>query len=176
MEFTAFPKIQRYFNQTVTVTEKIDGTNAAVVITEDGHIYAQSRKRVITPDDDNYGFAAWTDNNKAELSQLGPGVHFGEWWGRGIQRNYGLDRRVFSLFNTHRWSDPEVRPACCEVVPVVHQTLLELFDPTTLLAEFASGGSIAAPGFMNPEGLMAYVAPLGAYLKLPLDARPKGEA
>ena len=51
--------------------------------------------------------------------ELGVGQHFGEWWGFGIQRGYGLHERRFSLFNTGRWSDPAVRPACCGVVPVL---------------------------------------------------------
>lgn len=58
IEFTPFPKIAR-LNRTVVVTEKIDGTNAAVGVTEDGVVYAQSRKRVITPEQDNFGFATW---------------------------------------------------------------------------------------------------------------------
>src|ERR1044072_4291110 len=101
-EFTPFPKIGR-LDKDMVVTEKIDGTNAAIVITEDGVIYAQSRKQFITPDKDNAGFANWVQEHELELEALGPGVHFGEWWGSGIQRGYGLDHKRFSLFNTGRW-------------------------------------------------------------------------
>lgn len=59
IEFKEFPKIAR-LNREVIVTEKIDGTNAAVVIGEDGAtIGAQSRSKLITVDDDNFGFARW---------------------------------------------------------------------------------------------------------------------
>jgi hypothetical protein len=80
----------------------------------------RSRSRWITPDDDNFGFAAWVEANRDELLTLGPGRHFGEWWGSGIQRGYGLPKgeKRFSLFNVSRWG--ESRPACCHVVPVLY--------------------------------------------------------
>ena len=39
MEFEGFPKIAR-LSREIVVTEKIDGTNARVCITEDGRIFA----------------------------------------------------------------------------------------------------------------------------------------
>lgn len=175
-EFVAFPKISRLTKQTMVITEKIDGTNAAVVITPEGDIYAQSRKRIIVPGDDNFGFAAWVEENREDLLQLGPGRHFGEWWGLGIQRGYGLDHKRFSLFNTHRWSDERGdRPSCCHVVPELH---VGLFDPwviNDLLGELVVTGSVAAPGFDNPEGVMVFLPELGAYVKHPYDPNPKGQ-
>lgn len=107
MEFVPWPKISR-FDSPYTITEKIDGTNACVIVEQDEHyglhVGAQSRKRIITPDDDNYGFARWVYDNHALLgATLGPGYHFGEWYGAGIQRRYGLDKKYFALFNTERW-------------------------------------------------------------------------
>jgi hypothetical protein len=126
-EFTPWPKIKR-LNRDIVITEKIDGTNAAVVITETG-IFAQSRTRMLSPHNDNAGFFGWVMENKDILtSLLGPGTHFGEWWGKGIQRSYGLDHKRFSLFNTLRWNTPEgsfalaaARAQGCEVycVPVL---------------------------------------------------------
>jgi hypothetical protein len=92
IEFKAWPKIAR-LNRRMIITEKIDGTNAAVIVTEGGQVYAQSRTRLITPGKttDNFGFAAWVEQNKVFLAErLGPGYHYGEWWGVGIQRGYGL--------------------------------------------------------------------------------------
>lgn len=80
--FRAWPKTPRLFRDMV-ITEKIDGTNAAVIVA-DGKLYAQSRKRIITPDDDNFGFASWVAEHP-ELVELGEGYHYGEWWGKGIQ-------------------------------------------------------------------------------------------
>ena len=88
MEFVEFAKMAR-LNREVIVTEKIDGTNACVGISEDGRIFAGSRSRWITPQDDNFGFAAWVQAHRDQLLTLGPGRHFGEWWGAGIQRRYG---------------------------------------------------------------------------------------
>ncbi|MFJ2114165.1 RNA ligase family protein, partial [Streptomyces sp. NPDC087850] len=65
---------------------------------------AQSRNRIITPWSDNHGFAKWVhDNSYTLVKLLGPGTHFGEWWGIGIKREYRQRHKNFSLFNTGRW-------------------------------------------------------------------------
>ena len=110
-EFTPFPKISR-LNREIVITEKLDGTNAAINIELYLGTYivtAQSRNRIITPGSDNYGFARWVKQHEAALvALLGEGLHFGEWWGLGIGRNYDLSERRFSLFNTAKWGTPEV--------------------------------------------------------------------
>jgi hypothetical protein len=145
-EFQAWPKIPRWENETYVITEKIDGTNGCIVVTEHGDIFAQSRSRILdeSSDGDNYGFCKWVNGNKDELLTLGVGHHFGEWWGRGIQRNYAMTERVFSLFNI--WM-PEI-PECVRKVPVIEKTLEKAH------ARLNELGSQAAPGFMNPEGLV----------------------
>lgn len=159
IEFQPWPKIAR-LNRDITVTEKIDGTNAAVVIADDLSVSAQSRKRLITPDDDNFGFARWTaDNAEALASLLGPGRHFGEWWGSGIQRGYGLSKgeKRFSLFNTARHGDTdfsELRGV--GTVPIVYEGPFALFDQQWALERLASVGSLASPGFMDPEGIIVF--------------------
>lgn len=186
IEFKEFPKIPR-LKREVVVTEKLDGTNACVVIDDDGTVAAQSRSRLITPTADNYGFAAWVEANKEELKQLGPGYHYGEWWGQGIQRRYGLLEKRFSLFNVGRWSDrhtvvgdlvPKVEyaPSCCHVVPIILRGEMATVDAAlNLLRE---SGSYAAPGFMNPEGVIVYHSASRAYFKVLLenDSEPKGKA
>src|SRR5690606_32927913 len=117
-EFVDFPKMARW-SRDVIVTEKIDGTNAQVCIGEDGSIRAGSRTRWITPEADNFGFARWVEENKEELLKLGPGRHFGEWWGKGIQRGYGVADRRFSLFNALRWNADNL-PSCVGVVPTLY--------------------------------------------------------
>lgn len=152
--FVEFPSIPRLFRECV-VTEKIDGTNASVTVNEDGTIWAASRTRYITPQSDNFGFAAWVKAHEDELREgLGVGQHFGEWFGSGIQRNYGLTTKRFALFNTARWG--EVRPACCDVTPVIWSGV---FD-TRYISEAAAGlfaqGSLIVPGFMQPEGVVVF--------------------
>ena len=151
--FIGFPKIHR-FARDIIVTEKIDGTNAQVVIAEDGTVRAGSRTRWITPDDDNFGFAAWVAAHQDELRELGPGRHFGEWWGSGIQRRYGIDVRRFSLFNTSRWGTD--RPACCHVVPVLYAGPFNTVAVAECLDILRLGGSVAAPGFHKPEGVVVF--------------------
>ncbi len=173
-EFESFPKMARLTRE-IVVTEKIDGTNAQVMVTEDGQVLAGSRNRWIRPGDDNQGFAAWVEDNKDELLKLGPGRHFGEWWGRGIQRGYDLPEKRFSLFNVTRWSGNLARPACCHVVPVLGRGLLS--DPvvTKALENLRLSGSAAAPGFMNPEGIIVFhtAAGLGFKKTLEGDESPK---
>ena len=151
IEFKAWPKIPRLSNEEYIITEKIDGTNSCVIITEDGEIGAQSRNRLITPDNDNYGFARWVEENKQELLKLGVGHHYGEWWGLGIQRGYNQTKKVFSLFNTERWNENNPnKPNCCSVVPVLPNSIdlaLELLK---------TDGSQAAKGFMRVEGIVVY--------------------
>ncbi len=155
IEFKSFPKLSRITRDCV-ISEKLDGTNAAVVITEDGSIAAQSRTRLITPEADNYGFARWVKDHEAELLALGPGHHFGEWWGAGIQRRYGLTEKRFSLFNTARWSETDSRPACCHVVPELFRGTFCTEAVAGTLEKLGREGSVAAPGFMQPEGIVIY--------------------
>lgn len=156
IDFVAFPKLPRLFRE-IVVTEKIDGTNAQVCVLEDGTVLAGSRTRWVTPEDDNFGFAAWVREHEAELRDgLGVGHHFGEWWGSGIQMKYGLDHRRFSLFNTARWSDDAVRPACCHVVPVLYEGPFDADVIRECADRLHWEGSVAAEGFPKAEGVVVY--------------------
>jgi hypothetical protein len=184
--FTPFQKMAR-LKREVIISEKIDGTNAQIYITDDGRMLTGSRTRWIYPEDDNFGFAAWARDNKDELMQLGPGRHFGEWWGRGIQRNYGLNERRFSLFNVSRWclhgetpeqiptADPrivkmqEVLPACCHLVPILRRGVNITTMAESALYELTQRGSVAAPGFMRPEGIVVFHVAGNVGFKMTLD-------
>lgn len=171
IDFVGFPKMARLSRECV-ISEKLDGTNAQILIQEfdsnymaegrvvfekgDLALYAGSRTRWITPEDDNYGFARWCKEHGEELLQLGPGRHFGEWWGQGIQRGYGLKEKRFSLFNAVRWNDDEARPACCHVVPVLHRGAFKTDWAEWALDILERYGSRAAPGFMRPEGIVVF--------------------
>jgi hypothetical protein len=174
-DFVPFPKIAR-LSREIIVTEKIDGTNSQIFIGEDGTMLAGSRNRWLTPDDDNFGFARWVVEHEEELRKLGPGRHFGEWWGSGIQRRYGLSEKRFSLFNVHRWGVE--RPACCHVVPLLYQG--EFGEPEIMICLdlLRVEGSQAAPGFMKPEGIIVFhvAAQIGFKKTLEKDSEPKGMA
>jgi hypothetical protein len=176
--FQEFPKIPR-LNRTITITEKIDGTNAQVVVTEDGEVYAGSRNRYIEPgkNTDNAGFAAWVKENEDELrTKLGIGVHYGEWYGAGIGRKYGLGTKRFALFNTDRWSDPDVRPSCCEVVPRLWVGTFSEQAIVDAINKLKSEGSVAVPGWMKPEGVVVFMHSSGTCYKVLCenDEPPKG--
>jgi len=167
--FQEFASISR-LSRDMVVTEKIDGTNAQVCVLEDGTVLAGSRNRWITPEDDNFGFARWVKEHEDELrTGLGVGSHYGEWWGAGIQRRYGLDHKRFSLFNVHRWADDAVRPACCHVVPVILHWTFDTAKVDECLADLDALGSVAAPGFMKPEGVVVYHAASKTLFKKTLD-------
>lgn len=174
--FTEFAKIAR-LSRGCCITEKIDGTNAQICITEDGQFLTGSRTRWITPEDDNYGFSRWAHDHKKGLLALGVGQHFGEWWGLGIQRNYGVKEKRFSLFNSARWSpDVQMPPACCSVVPVLYTGIFTSTAVDDAIAALRANGSVAVPGFMKPEGVVIYQSAGRCYFKKTLerDDAPKG--
>jgi hypothetical protein len=196
IEFKGWPKTPRLFRDSV-ITEKIDGTNACVVVQPDAVDYptgttlvvntnlgepnwwvsAQSRQRVITSASDNYGFAAWVYANAASLVDLlGPGYHYGEWWGKGIQRGYGLDEKRFSLFNVSRYEDTDLTSVPgLGVVPVLQRCTFNTAVVLDVAEALAWSGSKAAPGFMAPEGVVVYHTASSQLFKYLIEAdnRPK---
>lgn len=217
IEHVDWPKTPRLYRE-VTITEKIDGTNAAVVIqryshkdlyrgvTESGGVAwvgdsldedaadgstgylvgAQSRNRLIFPGQDNAGFAHWVKVNAGYLvDTLGEGRHFGEWWGKGIQRGYGQEGKVFSLFNTRRFLGVESWAASdgavfelesLRTVPVLYQGRLNTYTVDDTLETLWFNGSAAAPGFDRPEGICIYHRDADRVFKVMIenDDTPKG--
>lgn len=175
LEFQEFPKMAR-LSREIIISEKIDGTNAQLLITEDGDLFVGSRTKWITPQDDNAGFARWVEGNKSELLKLGAGRHFGEWWGSGIQRGYGLQKgeKRLSLFNVGRWAlygtdpkriltaDPRIEkyqdilPEGIYLVPELYRGEFDTHKINEVLEDLKLKGSYAAPGFMKPEGIVVF--------------------
>lgn len=209
IEFEAWPKTPRLSNGGITITEKIDGTNACVAVfpitdpeqwgkhpgnlggfawvkdrARQDVLYlvgAQSRKKLIYPgkDTDNAGFAGWVEENAVELVDLlGPGRHFGEWWGQGIQRRYDMDHKVFSLFNYHKFSkiaqerhDWRNRASSIHMtmVPLLHTGRFSDLVIQDCLSMLRRQGSLASAEwgkrFMRPEGVIIRHRDLGGNLK-----------
>jgi hypothetical protein len=163
------------------------------------HLIPGSRTRWISPENDNFGFAQWVWDNAQELVELGEGHHFGEWWGSGIQRSYGFKNgeRFFSLFNAGRWVEhdqpispienpnpkaeqkfTERAPACCKVVPILLQGDFKTYNFNFALNRLQDSGSLAAEGFMNPEGVVVYhlAGNVGFKKTLENDHQPKSHA
>ena len=179
VEFIEMPKIAR-LSREIIITEKIDGTNACIYIGEDGEFLVGSKTRWLDETTgDNHGFLLWSLTHKDELMKLGAGLHRGEWWGSGIQRGYGLVKgeKRFSLFNVTRWADNDVRPSCCSVVPEIVRGMFTsdlIFDA---IQDLRQRGSIAAPGFMKPEGIVIFHTAQGNMFKKTFekDEAGKGE-
>lgn len=191
--FKPFPKIAR-FHRDIVITEKLDGTNAQVLIDplgaqtmdeyedkvggvplvytmlDDGTlhaIWAGSRSKMLGlgKANDNFGFARWVFDNHHVLAKLGPGRHFGEWWGKGIQRGYGLEERRFSLFNTSRWTQ-DTTPKGIHVVPVLYEGPMSDWVVKDQVSRLRVHGSVAAPGFMDPEGVVVWHSASGQLYKV----------
>ncbi|RZS39166.1 RNA ligase [Herbihabitans rhizosphaerae] len=189
MEFREWPKTPRLYKDMI-VTEKIDGTNACVVVSEHAFgthiggpppgtalvvgpdkmnaggpvveylVGAQSRKRRITPEDDNFGFARWVRDHAPELARtLDAGYHYGEWWGSGIQRGYDLPKgeKRFALFNVSRYADVDTAAVPgLGLVPVLVTGPFSTRIVSECVADLQVLGSFAAPGYPRPEGVIVY--------------------
>lgn len=102
---------------------KLDGTNAGVQVSKDGKIAAQSRTKIITPDDDNMGFAKWVEEHRGYFSGLAGNKHmtvFGEFCGKGIQKGTAisqLDHKVFVVFAI-QYGGVDGEPSVIDINPV----------------------------------------------------------
>lgn len=197
MEFQKWPSIPRLSKERMTITEKIDGTNSAIRIlpTEnfepdsfhnrlfeyDGmSVWVQSRSRFLKPtkNEDNFGFAKWVaENGYALVDILGPGNHYGEWWGSGIQRGYGLEKgeKRFSLFHATKWMETiKVEPGSTEVhalctVPLLYTGDFEGGVITRLKETMRLKGSNAVSHAFAAEGFVVQLREAGSAYKVLLE-------
>lgn len=95
-------------------TVKLHGKNASVCFNDEDGFWAQSRNNIITPENDNSGFAFFTESHKIELSsllnklidehQIDTKIYtvsiYGEWAGKGIQKGVGISQldKAFYVF------------------------------------------------------------------------------
>lgn len=177
-DFPSFAKIPR-LNKEMVITEKLDGTNGLIEIADDGTVRAGSRSRWLDKGQpDNMGFRAWVEANEGALrASLPPGRHYGEWWGQGIQRRYGLDHKRFTLFNTARYAELEL-PPILSVVPELYRGPMDTEVIKACVEQLRRTGSVAVPGWMKPEGVVVYHAASGHLYKVLCenDSLPKGLA
>jgi hypothetical protein len=112
-------------------TVKLHGTNSGFVREADGTVTFQSRTRVLTKDNDNYGFARYMED-EVGTSALNAFVQdhvmhyedehvvvFGEWCGKGIQKKVAIAEldKMFVIFairvgngENWRWVNMETNP------------------------------------------------------------------
>ena len=201
--FQAWPKTPR-LNRDMIVTEKIDGTNAAVIVvpapdgfergnTTDDNVAvcvmtthglylvaAQSRKRLVSPgkQTDNAGFAAWVRHEAGNLAEvLGEGYHYGEWWNAQAARQALAEgEKRFSLFNVNRYADVAFAQAPgLDLVPVLYEGPFSQARIEMLVAELREHGSKAHPG-IPAEGVIVFHKAAGHVYKVLChgDEFPKG--
>lgn len=180
MEFKSFSEIIK-LSSMITITEKIHGTNAQIFVHPDtNEVQAGSRERWVTPEDDNFGFARWAkDNEEALVLSLGPGRHFGEWYGSGINSGYSLSEKRLALFD-QRFGDAESevmwtnRPANVHLTPILYKGIWKENIISDTMAALKLGGSVAAPGYMKPEGVVVRFERNGAMFKQVFEAEESG--
>lgn len=171
--FIKWPSTPRW-HKGLTITEKIDGTNACIRIL-DGTVSAQSRKRLITPESDNFGFAEWVHENAGALTDvLGYGVHFGEWFGEGIQKNpLGIEGKRFALFSPWKFNESQKEvienSGLVEFVPVLFEGQADIYTIPRVLEELdwdgtkVQGAKMISQGYAfepdrmaRPEGIIVW--------------------
>jgi hypothetical protein len=176
--FKEWPSIPR-LSRECTITEKIDGTNASLLFTEDGQFFAGSRTRWLSEGQDNFGFYAWANKNKEALRELlGVGRHYGEWWGLGIQIAYAKQNRCFSLFNVKKHAAINTVIDGVEIAPVPTLYIGEFTTQAVedAMAKLKETGSVASKGFMRPEGVVVFHHPQGYLFKKTFENDEKGKS
>lgn len=191
MEFKSFPEIKKLGSTEFSVTQKIHGTNAQVMIypkkmernvdagngqgyteiveTGEMELLVGSRTRWIVPGDDNYGFAAFVYANKQEfIDKLGPGQHFGEWAGPGINSGEGLSQKTFILFDYWKFPSERPLPPQTATVPVLYSGSFDLSQVEKCMEDLKTNGSRLVAGFMRSEGVVVQIK--GTRYKVVFDA------
>lgn len=144
---------------------KLHGTNAGIRVFRDGRVLVQSRKRIITPDDDNHGFAAWVAAYAGVWQQIAGDKDsvtvFGEWFGQGVNQGDAVctaKEKQFAVFAVVLNAETLVSdPGAIEgwLAPALHLARLHVLpwhgDPFALDLR----------GHRDPDTLNAMVAAIG---------------
>ena len=102
-------------------TVKLHGTNSSIVISKD-ELYCQSKETIITPENDNAGFAKYVKENEdiframlhEVLGKTTISCVYGEWAGRGVNKGCAIHQldKAFYIFglkiisgDTHIWGN-----------------------------------------------------------------------
>jgi hypothetical protein len=160
-DFKSFNSIEYLDKLLMRITQKIHGSNSQIRIdeTETGYfLRTGSRNRWIMPHDDNFGFSKFVYDNGEEFLRLGPGTHYGEWAGPGINSGEGLTQRTFFLFShPDRYNGIELPPGVT-FVPELYYGPADFQKIQEVMEALKTNGSYAVPGFRNPEGIVIEIA------------------
>jgi hypothetical protein len=149
MRHIAFPKISSFRRARKTAlragideplryvgTVKLHGTNAGVQHTPTGELVVQSRNRIITPDSDNAGFAAFVAENENWFRRNIPTNHvlYGEWAGPGICKGTAVQQHAEKFF----------APFDILKIETGDRAVPQLFEQTERIRSIRSGGFMSA--------------------------------
>lgn len=198
MTFLAWPEIEGFHhirkhvraypdllkgNNVVTYKAKVKlhGTNAAV------HMYPsyavgehpnnisksqlafQSRSNMITPENDNAGFARWASEAFKERVKTyggGPIVLFGEWCGPGIQKGVALsqlEKRCFAVFAA-RHIPPTYHPDFLITDPVELASLIEGVPDAHVLPWYKNSIEVTVDWSKSDEEVATAIAPINDWV------------
>ena len=91
---------------------KLHGSNVGIQITPAG-VVAQSRSKLLTPDDDYKGFARWVADRADTFATLPPDlVVFGEWCGPGVEAGVAIAQipeKILAVFALQEGRGAEAR-------------------------------------------------------------------
>ena len=174
-------------------TVKLHGTNAAIVYNlEPTHstqphekLYAQSRNNVITPENDNAGFAQWVDDNYHALhcvlgdyatEALGNWdnerhlVVYGEWCGKGIQKGTSINNceKMFVVFDAYLVYLSDMSH------PLTYGTSISRFEENPLDFVVPEIGMYNIHEFGGKEVTLDFTDPLALQVQLEKDAEEVG--
>jgi hypothetical protein len=175
--------VEEVFNsdEEVTVTLKIDGSSATLVV-EDGKLTQVCSRNLSKKETENSTF--WNAAKKLKFPEGWNGIIQGEIAGNGIQRNQlkieGITLFVFQILQNGKYMKyDEMKEFCektieCEVVPLlakirVYETIRLWTNPLAKLQEFADKQKY--PSGLDAEGIV--VRP-SSYIRSRSSRRPMG--
>lgn len=92
---------------------KLHGTNAAIGVSKDGHLFAQKRNSITTIKDCSTGFAQFVadldeqlDHVRGDLKTVAGQILFGEWIGPGVQKGTSASLIPDKFFATYALHNP----------------------------------------------------------------------
>ena len=190
VNYNSFPSIERLENIYCIISEKIDGTNSLIEINET-NVRFGSRNRYISFSDDNAGFANFFKDYEARFEDAAKDITtdesyplriYGEWFGCGIQRGYGLKDKFFMPFNSfysEKLIEYQVPNVIAPNIMYTGKFSMEVVD--TCMQQLKLNGSGVVKDYKQPEGIVIFFPKYNFRLKETFDgakwkdALPKSE-
>ena len=201
--YNSFPSIERLENIYCIISEKIDGTNGLIEINET-NVRFGSRNRYISFSDDNAGFANFFRHYEAKLEDVAKDVItkelelngetltscnesyplriYGEWFGCGIQRGYGLKDKFFMPFSSF-YGEKLIEYQVPNVITpnIMYTGKFSMEVVGTCMQQLKLNGSGVVKDYKQPEGIVIFFPKYNFRLKETFDgakwkdALPKSE-